>query len=283
MTAFEADDGSLDYARRAGIYIDGIEAEIGSRDPVALKTILARKPFVLCCIGQSNAANHGEGRYGPPRHPVYSFNIMDSRAYLAADPLPGATGEDGSPWGRLGDLMVEAGLCRSVLIVSLAVGGSFVAEWGPNGQWGRRLQFGLGRVVRSGIRIDRLLWHQGEAEANCTAMASDEYSRQFHQMLESIRAAGVRAPIHVAQATICTVPTSTGNNAAIRAAQASLVDPAAGILPGPDTDSLGEAFRRDRCHFNVDGLNRHAELWLECLSRSCRPRGMIGRLFHRFR
>ena len=44
---------------------------------------------------------------------------------------------------------------------------------------------------------------------------------------------------------------------AIRSAQSALVNPPAGILPGPDTDALGFADRYDGCHFSTEGLENN--------------------------
>ena len=60
---FESDDGSFDYARRAGIYIDGAEAPLF---PDRIVTSLPGHDHgytVILTFGQSNAANSGDGHY----------------------------------------------------------------------------------------------------------------------------------------------------------------------------------------------------------------------------
>ena len=92
-------------------------------------------------------------------------------------------------------------------------------------------------------------------------------------MLDAIRAFGIKAPIVVAKATLCDawrfqnppIP-HFENRKEIR----SYKDPsrsARGIFAGPDTDTLGVEERYVDCHFNANGVKRHASLWLELLRR----------------
>ena len=74
---------------------------------------------VIFTFGQSNSANYGQTTY-TCKLEVYSW--YNGRMAKAADPLPGAGGEKGSVWGRLGDKLIEAGMARKVLIVPVGVG-----------------------------------------------------------------------------------------------------------------------------------------------------------------
>ena len=82
-------------------------------------------------------------------------------------------------------------------------------------------------------------------------------------MISSIRAHGVTAPIYVSLASRCG---QAEPNPDVRQAQADVVSIADGIRRGPDTDSLRGAFRlQDNCHFSDEGLEQFALLWLEAL------------------
>ena len=264
---FPGDDDSLAYARDAGVFIPDIDWEVEySRKRFSRAEVMSKDPAVIFCFGQSNAANHGMGSY-TPRQSVYCFNPMDCEYYLAEDPIPGATGSDGSPWGRLGDLLVEGGHARSVVFISIAFGGTFASDWAPGGGPARRLALAMQRAEWAGLDIDRMLWCQGEAEANNTQMRREEYKRHFRAMEDEIRRAGVRAGIWVARATLCaTEGRPFDNRGEIRAAQAELVDPVLGIFAGPDIDEIGLEGRHDGCHFNEQGLQRAAELWLGAIA-----------------
>lgn len=83
----------------------------------------------------------------------------------------------------------------------------------------------------------------------------------FVDMLSSIRRYGVDAPIYISIATRC----RTRQHKEIQEAQAELVDIAARIYPGPNTDNLEFSYRYDGCHFTDEGLEREAGLWLSSL------------------
>lgn len=265
---FEDDDGSLKYAQDAGIYTPGVEASIGGDrrtfDPA--RRLLRPRPRVFLCFGQSNAANHGRGRYKPKRG-VFCFNPMDSGFYTASDPLPGATGNDGSVWGRFGDVLVQNAFSAPVIITTIAFGGSYVADWSPGGRLNRRLIFAIQRMLRNKLQISALLWWQGEAEANLSDMKRETYKSKFLTIVRQVRDAGIGSPFFVARSTLCANAAHPyDNRSEIRSAQAELVDTSLGIFAGPDTDRIGLDGRFDGCHLNEVGLQSAARLWADAIT-----------------
>src|SRR6202043_3625542 len=77
---FEDDDGTVAYARSAGIYIDSVEAPVTEDRLVPLSVANPPGTTVILSFGQSNAANSGEERYAP-REAVHVFNIFDMKFY----------------------------------------------------------------------------------------------------------------------------------------------------------------------------------------------------------
>lgn len=272
---FPEDDGSLDYAKRAGVFIPGNEVEVESDRPFLPWRPLLADPEcgVFLVMGQSNAGNHGETPYSPHRD-VFSLDFLSMRCFAASDPLPGCSGWGGSIWSRLGEKLVERGVCRRVLFVPIAFGGSFVTDWIPGGTTHRRTLLLLSRLQkergdRSPMPFSAVFWQQGEAEANHTTIAAATYQRHFHEVLADLRQRGVFAPVFVARATLCDAASNPcRNHAEIRTAQANLVDASNGILAGPDTDTIGPDGRHDGCHLSQAGLERCAELWFDVL-REC--------------
>ncbi|MCS7059800.1 MAG: sialate O-acetylesterase [Anaerolineae bacterium] len=212
--------------------------------------------MVALVFGQSNAANFGETRHtaGPNVHVLHK-----GRLYRARDPLRGANGEGGSVWTRLGDKLIAEGLFDTVIFVPAAVGGTEIARWTPDGDLFPLVERAIEDVHRRKLKFTHLLWHQGESDAMLRTHPG-EYQRLFRAMLAGIRSRGVDAPIFVAAATRCgQYPV----NEDIHWAQRNLVSPSVGILAGPDTDLLDETFRYDGCHFSKQGLEAHAQMWLE--------------------
>jgi hypothetical protein len=265
LPEFEGDDGAVEYAKASGVYIDGAEAPVAEGRLVA--PILANPPgtVVILTFGQSNAANSCEERYAP-RGAVHVFNIFDMKFYRAIDPLPGASDAGGSVWGRLGDRLIDAGFARSVLFVPIAFGATYIEDWAPGGQRYRRLMFALHRLKWAGVPVDMLCWHQGESNANHTAMTADEYRDCFRAMLHGLREAGVEAPVYVALATLCEDKSHPFQNSAqIRLGQKKLVS-SDSVLPGPDTDQIGIAHRHDGCHFAASGQELAAQAWFKAIT-----------------
>lgn len=267
------DDFTLDYVFRRNIFVpgSGIEADVaGDALRVPWRELFCDPDcgvFLVC--GQSNAANHGERIYAP-KHAVYSFDFLRFRCVRADDPLGGASGNGGSIWSRLGDLMVERGIFRSVLFVPIAFGGSFVTDWIPDGSKHARTTLALSRLTKAlghlPLPFSAVLWQQGEAEANHTAMPAATYQAHLRDVVADLRSRGVFAPVFVAAATYCEAgPHPFDNAAQIRDAQLTVADPSAGFFPGPDVDAITADGRYDRCHLSEAGLQRCAELWFEVL------------------
>ena len=236
------------------------------RAKVACATLIGPKTAVLLTLGQSNAANYGEAPYAATQ-PVLNFNAADGGCYLAGDPLLGATGSGGSPWIRLGDLLVAAAVYDKVVLVPIAVGSSSVVDWA----WGdahARLVAAVHSAQSAGFSITQVLWHQGETDAN-NGMPGDEYARHLTVVVRSLRALGVQAPIFIAQASLCT---GSPQNEDIRAGQRAVVAQGDGVFAGPDTDTLdGSEMRFDGCHFTARGLDAHANQWFTVLTKAAPP------------
>jgi hypothetical protein len=253
------------------------------RQQIDCATIKKMKDLaVIVAFGQSNASNNGQSGYTPP-HSVY--NYYEGKCYIAADPLLGNTGEDGSLWGRLADRLIERDVFGAVLLVPIAWGGTSVRDWAPGGKVHYQLVTYLESLHAAGLPITYLLWHQGESDVT---LPPREYTRYFSAMLRSIRDLGVEAPVYVAQASTCVVsirarfmtPELVAATAAlppselmrfakgqlqIRQQQRELAM-LPGVRLGPDTDKIDPAYRYDGCHFGDVGQERHAELWFEALT-----------------
>jgi hypothetical protein len=189
------------------------------------------------------------------------FNFYDGRCFDGDDPLPGATGTGGSVWNRLGDLLMVSGRFDSVVLASIAVDSSSIAQWSPGGYLHPVLTSALNELRDNGLEPTHLLWHQGERDMQLGTDTST-YVRHFTRLVTSLRDAGFETPIYVARASYCRGRLSE----AVRVAQREVIDAAAGVFAGPDTDVLvGSELRHDDCHFSAVGAERHAALWREAL------------------
>ena len=255
------------HAIDSGVYIAGVDSSrLDARRPVARETI--RDPAVFLIIGQSNAGNHGQSRYAAIED-VFNFNPFDGLCYHASDPLLGATGDDGSPWCRLGDELIRDGFARSILLCPLSVAGATVAEWAPGGPYHHRMTYSVGRLRDAGFWPSHVLWHQGEADA-LYGTTVEAYMESFRALVQSLRELAITGPIFVATASYFAGPTGhEAGQTRIRAAQRALIDPERSIFAGPDTDTIRDRF--DGCHMGAVGLRDHAAAWQMILKNFSRP------------
>ena len=220
---------------------------------------------VMLALGASNIANEGDpnGKFIPDGG-VYNFNFFDGYCYVAKDPLLGATRDRSNLLTRLGNLLVRRGFYDRVLLVPIAYGGTFAAEWAPQGRMHPRLQRALMMLARCRITPTHVLWQEGEAEAAESEVDPKTWIAHFNAVADTIRAASRDTTIYVAQCTIC----RNAPNPLVRAAQRIVVDPSRRIFAGPDLDVIGIEDRWDKCHFSTTGLDRAAELWLTAITEA---------------
>jgi hypothetical protein len=226
-----------------------------------------RRTAAIVIVGQSNAANHGTGKYVAKRR-VDNFNVYDGKCYHAADPLLGASGDGGNFATRLGDKLIEAGLFDRVILAPIAMGGTTVEQWAEEGMFNRRIPVLIRRLYDAGLRADFILWQQGEGNQGVGDIGGRQYRKNLLEVIWTFRRYGVSAPFFVSLTTTCGGPHPNAEN--IRAGQKSVVNPKVAIYQGADTDTIGLEHRWDSCHFNEVGLEMAASLWLEVIATYCR-------------
>jgi hypothetical protein len=257
-----------------------IEAAKGKRTDYPLKdcAMVPRENLaVIVVAGQSNASNTGQGSY-MPKHSFYQMRIHDGQCYHAENPLLGIDKSAGQRQNfavQLGDRLIESGLYKNVLLVPIAVSGTYIQEWVPGGNLYPRFTMAMDRLRKMRLSPTHVLWIQGEGNRAGDASWKDidpaltqdvlnraatlVYKKNFYSLMQGLREQErLLAPVFVAVASYC------GDiSPPIAKAQREVVDHALGIFAGPDLDSLGAPFRYDNCHLNEEGIARHAEKWLD--------------------
>jgi hypothetical protein len=254
----------VDWAGLRHLVLKYRDRDLGNRLPVPWTGAAQGRTMIALVFGQSNAGNSGE-TLGQPRAGVYEF--YKGRIYDARDPLLGAEGNGGSVWLRLGALAIDRGAFDSVVLVPFAVGATEITRWAPGGSLHGMLLSIVDRARDSGLEFTHLLWYLGEADA-MRGTSAEAYQEHFRALLTTMRARGIKAPVYVARASRCA---RARPNEEIRRAQSALLDHAAGVFAGPDTDTLGLSERYDGCHFSTEGLERAAELWLQAIMSPAEP------------
>lgn len=217
--------------------------------------VAAQSPLVILALGQSNAGNHGE-ILDQTAVPVMLF--AEGKCILAADPLPGSTGNGGSIWSRLPNYLLTLDQKRPVVLSVMGIDATSIAEW-TNGEGLLRQQ--LTNRVQSmkalGLMPHVILWQQGEADAKL-GTAKEAYSVGLDMLAKELLQAGTDAPVMAALSTVCrSLPNLDISTAiTVKAAQNSR------FIVGPNTDRLTDAgSRSDGCHFSASGLDQAARMW----------------------
>lgn len=242
--------------------VQGIKAAPAMRDP-RLKA--GERTGVFGIPGQSNATNITDAAYVPVNGAkIDNLDINDGGLYVAADPLLGCTTNlavagRGNIFTRVADKLISAGVFDRVILIPVAVGGTPVASWVP-GALGDRILVAARRARAVGLPITAFLWMQGETDGvNGTSQAT--YAATLASVIAGPRAEGFNAPWFIGK---CTYIVGTVYPA-IQAAQAGIVNPAANIFAGANTDSLtGATYRQviDDTHLNgTAGSDAASTLW----------------------
>jgi hypothetical protein len=213
---------------------------------------------VIVIHGQSNAGNYGTSRY-TAREAVDNFDPSTGKCFAAVDPLLGTDGAGGNFATRLGDILIQAGRYRRVILVPIAVEGASLSAL--NSEYAGRIDNVISKLKAAGLTPTHLLFQQGEKDAMLTT-TREQYVSLLHQLVARFRAAGLDAPFYLSRSTKCDVA-DPQNSAAVRAAQESAVDGPLNIRQGPDTDAIGNDGRNpnDGCHMNEAGTLANAALW----------------------
>jgi hypothetical protein len=226
-----------------------------ARDEIACPSPSAA-PLVLLLLGQSNAGNHGSRGSRSRRGALW----FAGHCYSIVDPLAGGTGSGGSIWSRLAsDLESDIGT-RPLLLIVFAVDSARVNDWVGEGPLHERLETLLAELRANRIGVSAILWQQGEADARDN-VPRERYAASLTALIDDLRAGGVSAPMLLARSTRCR---NTGSPE-VREAMALVAARHSNVHLGPDTDTLGSAFRSDGCHFNEEGLERAAQSWREAI------------------
>ena len=212
---------------------------------------------VIVALGQSNAGNYGSGRYAATEA-VDNFDPETGKCFSAIDPLLGADGSGSAFLTRLGDILIQSGQFRRVIVVSIAVGGASISAL--TSAHIDRIDNLVFKLRRAGLIPTHFLFEQGETDASLNTTEA-EYLASLTTLVRKFRSEGYQAPFYVAVSTKCD-EVHPGNRLVIRHAQAAAVNADLNIRRGPDIDMIGNSGRaHGNCHMNEVGTLVQAALW----------------------
>lgn len=213
----------------------------------------SQRTLIVATSGQSNISNSVGGYFQshvPSSNMVENLNFIDGAVYKAKDALLGCHGSGSNTLTRLGNQLINNGKCDRFMGAPIGFSGSHSADWKVGGVLNHRIAVLARRLAALDYELDFVIHHQGEADAGSgTPQATTAANLQ--SMIDTYRSNGIDCPILICKTSWTS--SATPSNAATRAAQAQVVNPAANVFAGADTDTLGSDKRYDDLHFNVAG------------------------------
>lgn len=229
----------------------------------------------LVFLGQSLNNNSIDGTYTPTYgSAVFNGSLLHGgQLFQAAKPLLASDIVLDHHGRWLADKLIAAGRCAQVVIWMGALGGSYCADWAPQGgtagtagaQTGV-LAWRIGMIARCIHRAELghlrtvIDWEQGQADTD-SATSQAQYEAAMAGVIGECRSSGLlrsgNGALFVAKSTRLTGLQASRD--AVRAAQAAVVDGSL-VRAGADTDTLGTGLRTDGTHFSVAGADAQADL-----------------------
>jgi hypothetical protein len=205
---------------------------------------------IILVVGQSNAANYVTSRHRASAA-VYSF--FDGKCFRGFDPLPGATGDGGSVWSRMGDALVSEKRFQKVVIVPAAVADTTMEMWAPGGVLFPLVQHQLSSLAAVGLKPTHIVVQQGESDGNTSDPAT--YQARANALITFLKD-GANVPTFFAITSGCGIL----RNEKLRRAQLAVVRLTNSHV-GVDMDRVTKEYRANICHLNEEGAQKVAHEW----------------------
>ena len=217
------------------------------------------EPIHILGLGQSNLASHGIGRNKSSHGKVLFEGNLES----LQDPIPGGTGSDGSIWPIFANLLSEMKYPSDFTLSLMAQGGTSVKDWAPGGKCNEILHSRLSKVKAKQPSVNWIVWHQGERDTLLQTSQS-EYVTAFSSLHSDLALIFPHAGWIICRGSFRMGKTSKE----VIAAQNHIAGNLSRCLSGPNTDDLGEQYRRDGTHFNAEGLDAFAKMIFDVIVKA---------------
>lgn len=231
---------------------------------VSCAPVPGERTAVIIVVGQSLAANTVNGAYVPTHSQNQQLNIYDGKCYQAKGKALGIQGAQVSWAGsRLGDILLDRDLYDRVVMVPMAIGGTYASEWANTATkpfLGRRFGNVACMLQSAGLIPTHVIWMQGEND-NYSHTTQAAYTASLQEIIGNIRGTGITASILVNVESWLSGVTY----APVRNAQMSVVG-SNGVIQGANMDSLNNTYRYDGTHLNSTGAMAASNLLADIIA-----------------
>lgn len=215
---------------------------------------------VIMILGDSNVtADVMEPQTGLPT--VFNMNPINGLCYPAREPLMGTIANNGSPWVRLGNALVNKNVYKDVLLIPVLLEGSTIADWRQDGRITPRLQKMLVALAKQEIPIHAVIWQHGQKNDEHLKSA-DDYKTGLNEVVQMIRNGGVTAPVFIAKTGSCIGKPS----GPVWEAQSTVLEETSDIRAGADTSRIpADLVNATQCTLTDKGVDAYVQQWLSLL------------------
>jgi lysophospholipase L1-like esterase len=154
----------------------------------------------------------------------------------------------------------------AVILVTIAIGGTSIAQWAPGGRLNEHLMDAV-TAIAPVFPFTHAFIALGETDF-LSQTPPDAYFRDFAALIASLRKSGLDVPIFVAiESGFCdaaATPAKPGNP--IAEAQKRIIATQERVYLGADMDAVNApSDRYDGCHMTGSGARKLAKLWTEAI------------------
>lgn len=251
---------------------------LSGRTQVDPSTLNTARTVIIAFDGQSTNNNSVNATASPANaSKIFNLSIGHRGAcFIAKEPLLSSDLAVGHNGMYLADKIITDGVCDQVVLINMAIGGSYVMDHSPTGGFNTtggaitvgELAYRVGLTARcianAGLSARKTIidWQQGEWDSDSGGTTQADYTASLNSYIAECKKVGLLRTGNVMFVNQCTrIAETTGNRNPIRAAQVAVVD---GVLvrAGADSDSLTGGTNRqvDGQHFTAAGSTALAAL-----------------------
>jgi lysophospholipase L1-like esterase len=155
----------------------------------------------------------------------------------------------------------------AVVLVTIAIGGTSIAQWAPGGRLNAHLMDAV-TAIAPVFPFTHAFIALGETDF-LSQTPPEDFFQKFAALIASLRHSGIEAPIFVAiESGFCdaaATPAKPGNP--IAEAQRRIIATQEGVYLGADMDAVNApSDRYDGCHMTGSGARKLAKLWTAAIA-----------------
>jgi hypothetical protein len=219
----------------------------------------ARDIYILV-IGEGSSSNCNSHSFTEVPG-VYQIGLAGT-IKSARDPFEWADCKNGSVWIPLGQEMISAGIADNVIFMPVGLARTKARDWLEGGRAFKKLMTVIATVKQHNIKFDYAFWQPGFSDSGASE------AQHVNELGRVIKFVSLNINVDkwiIAQGAGCGVSTDPDiESAQLEVAGNRLFN----RFPGPNTGSLGGAYRSNTCNFNERGQRKLAKLWLGSLVRA---------------